>query len=117
MGLVASSQTPIPECSKRSDCVLALRLPAVAQYRAYYRLWEPLLRHVPATRVAILSPDFVTAASEMWWILLDELQQEGASAGIVRRKDGTCARHKVRIEEASIAMGEMGGMGLMVGWE
>lgn len=80
--------------SHRKNTKETLLLFEATQYRAYYRLWEPLLRHVPATRVAILSPDFVTAASEMWWILLDQLQQEGSSAGIVRRKDGTCARHK-----------------------
>lgn len=64
------------------------------QYKAYYRLWEPLLKRFPAQRLAILSPEFVTSASELWWLMLEELAAEGLSSNVKRRSDGTCAKHK-----------------------
>jgi hypothetical protein len=58
------------------------------------QLWEPLLRQVPASRLAILSPEFSIAAAELWWTLVEQLEREGEAAHIKRRRDGTCAKHR-----------------------
>lgn len=58
------------------------------------QLWEPLLHQVPATRLAILSPEFSIAAAELWWTLVEQLEREGETAHIKRRRDGTCAKHR-----------------------
>jgi hypothetical protein len=49
---------------------------------------------VPASRLAILSPEFSIAAAELWWTLVEQLEREGEAAHIKRRRDGTCAKHR-----------------------
>jgi hypothetical protein len=54
------------------------------QYKAYYRLWEPLLKHFPAQRLAILSPDFITSASELWWLMLEQVTWLSAAVCVLQ---------------------------------
>ncbi|KAK3257765.1 hypothetical protein CYMTET_33160, partial [Cymbomonas tetramitiformis] len=39
---------------------------------AYYKLYEPLFQHRPPPLTSILSIDFITAANELWGVLLNK---------------------------------------------
>lgn len=61
---------------------------------------------MPASRLAVLSPEFSIAAAELWWTLVEKLESQGQAAHIKRRRDGTCAKHRDGTFAHAVAAGE-----------
>ena len=65
------------------------------RYRAYYTLIPKVLNAIGKERLLVLSPGYVQKVLDIWWTLLEEHTKEiDHDYGIVRRGDGTCAKHK-----------------------